>query len=191
MSVSFPDIPNYITAVHRLYSRCLLNNYFPLSPCLQAPDLILLRVTQYFARNFGECEGSIKGNISVASIISVCTEAGDFFYFLLGQFLAGQCSQFSSSSFSMPKGIISPHRQTQPSKVFVCNCSSQRGRQALWYPSCCNDTLQCRSPGMMHITRESVCHGSFGEVHEMPIPELRSKHGRNGRGLPWSIRSSC
>ncbi len=40
-------------------------------------------------------------------------------YFLLGQFMTEQLAQFSSSSFSMPKGIVSPQQQTQLSAVLV------------------------------------------------------------------------
>jgi len=40
-------------------------------------------------------------------------------YFRRGQFVTAQWAQFSSSSFSMPKGISSPHWQAQPFKVFV------------------------------------------------------------------------
>jgi hypothetical protein len=51
-----------------------------------------------------------------------------------------QFAQFSSSSFSRPKGIISPHRQSQPEDILVCNTWSQKGqisigapRLAAWY----------------------------------------------------------
>jgi hypothetical protein len=43
------------------------------------------------------------------------------YYFLLGQFMTEQFAQFSSSSFSRPEGIVSPHRQSQPEGILVCN----------------------------------------------------------------------
>jgi hypothetical protein len=57
------------------------------------------------------------------------------FYFLLGQFMTGHRAQFSSSSFSMPKGIVSPHRQTQPSVVFARSSSSQKGQASIFFSS--------------------------------------------------------
>jgi hypothetical protein len=52
-------------------------------------------------------------------------------YFLLGQFFAGQRAQFSSSSFSMPYGIVSPHPQIHPSAVFVRKGPSQKGQLSM------------------------------------------------------------
>jgi hypothetical protein len=52
-------------------------------------------------------------------------------YLLLGQFMIGQRAQFSSVSFSIPKGIVSPQQQIQPSVVFVFSCSSQKGQASM------------------------------------------------------------
>ena len=71
----------------------------------------------------GKYFSTLKGHwLSLASF---------FLYFLFGQFMTGQRAQFSSSSFSMPKGIISPHWQTQPSDVFASSCSSQKGQASI------------------------------------------------------------
>ena len=43
----------------------------------------------------------------------LCGTAACQSYFLLGQLMTGQREQFCSSSFSIPKGIVSPHSQTQ------------------------------------------------------------------------------
>ncbi len=51
----------------------------------------------------------------------------DLPYFLLGQSLA-QLSQFSLSSFSNPKGIISPHWQAHPRSVDSSRRLSQKGQ---------------------------------------------------------------
>lgn len=55
-------------------------------------------------------------------------------YFLLGQFMTEQFAQFSSSSFSRPKGIVSPHRQSQPEEILVCNTCSQKGQVSISAP---------------------------------------------------------
>jgi protein gp37 len=91
----------------------------------------------------------------VLPILSPFLRAQDvdrFLYFLLGQFMTGQRAQFSLSSFSMPKGIISPHRQTQPSEVFVCSCSSQKGQASIVV----SFLLQCYST--MRAARYDICH---------------------------------
>jgi hypothetical protein len=65
-------------------------------------------------------------------VVKINNRGSSFFlYFLFGQFMTGQRAQFSSSSFSMPKGIISPHWQTQPSDFFVSSCSSQNGQASI------------------------------------------------------------
>ena len=61
-------------------------------------------------------------------------QSGRRAYFLFGQFMTEQLAQFSASSFSMPKGIISPHRQDQPSVVFSWSCSSQKGQASICRP---------------------------------------------------------
>jgi len=72
-------------------------------------------------------------------------------YFLLGQSRMGQLSQFSSSSFSSPKGIISPHRQAHPSAVFVSGRSSQIGQQSMGHPHIPHDTCRTGPRGMIKI----------------------------------------
>ena len=58
----------------------------------------------------------------------------DLSYFLLGQSLAGQLSQFSLSSFSNPKGIISPHWQAHPRAVDSSRRLSQKGQHNIGPP---------------------------------------------------------
>jgi hypothetical protein len=56
-------------------------------------------------------------------------------YFRRGQSLTGQFAQFSSSSFSIPKGIVSPHRQAQPDSFLASRRLSQKGQQSMDLPS--------------------------------------------------------
>jgi len=76
--------------------------------------------------------GTSLSSVHVVTLLDISHPVGKlFFYFLFGQFITEQRAQFSSSSFSMPKGIISPHWQTQPSDVFVSSCSSQKGQASI------------------------------------------------------------
>ena len=76
----------------------------------------------------------------------------DLRYFLLGQSRIAQFSQFSSSSFSIPKGMISPHWQAHPRTVFVFRCSSQKGQHNIDHPHVGNDTSLREQVGMIKIT---------------------------------------
>lgn len=55
-------------------------------------------------------------------------------FFLFGQYITGQVSQFSAESISKPKGTISPHSHCHPSEPGAFNSLSQKGHLGIFYP---------------------------------------------------------